>query len=47
MVRIKRLLSGILSLREHTTLISETNGMIKALNKLTKLGILNTKVNSQ
>ncbi|ATF09663.1 hypothetical protein BTN50_1173 [Candidatus Enterovibrio altilux] len=34
---------GTLNLREHTTQISETGGMAKALNKRMKLGMLHTK----
>ncbi|ATF08839.1 hypothetical protein [Candidatus Enterovibrio altilux] len=43
MVQVKKLLGGTLSLRNHTTHISEINAMIKALNKLTELNILPTK----
>ncbi|WP_161492927.1 hypothetical protein [Candidatus Enterovibrio altilux] len=44
MVQAKKLLGGTLNLRNHTTQISETDAMIKALNKLVRLAIPNTKV---
>ncbi|ATF08868.1 Mobile element protein [Candidatus Enterovibrio altilux] len=43
MIRVKNLLGGTLSLRDNTTQISKIYAMIKALNKLIKLGIHNTK----
>ncbi|ATF09117.1 hypothetical protein [Candidatus Enterovibrio altilux] len=44
MVRVKKLLGRRLSLREHNVQINEAYGMMKALNKLTELGMLHTKV---
>ncbi|ATF08919.1 hypothetical protein [Candidatus Enterovibrio altilux] len=38
MVRVKKLLVGILSLRDHNTQINVTYAMIKVLNKLIGLG---------
>ncbi len=43
MVRVKKYYR-ILSLRNYIIQISETYGMIKALNKLIRLGMLNMKV---
>ncbi|WP_150137285.1 hypothetical protein [Candidatus Enterovibrio altilux] len=43
MFQVKKLLVGTLSLRNHTTQISETDSIIEALNKLTELSIPNTK----
>ncbi|ATF09689.1 hypothetical protein [Candidatus Enterovibrio altilux] len=43
MVRVKKLLGGTLSLRSHITQISETDGMIKALNKLIELSMPSMK----
>ncbi len=42
MLRIKKLLRGILSLRDQNTQISAIYTMIKALNKLTGLGMSKT-----
>ncbi len=44
MVLVKKRLRGTLSLRNHTMQINETYAMIKALNKLARLGMPNTKV---
>ncbi len=44
MVQIKKLLKRTLSLRDQTTQISEIYAIIKTLNKLTELGMPNTKV---
>ncbi|WP_190319725.1 hypothetical protein [Candidatus Enterovibrio altilux] len=43
MVRVKKLLVGTLSLRNHTMQISETDAIIKTLNKPTRLGMPNIK----
>ncbi|ATF09034.1 Mobile element protein [Candidatus Enterovibrio altilux] len=39
MFQIKKLLGGTLSLRDHNAQISKTCTMIKASNKMAKLGI--------
>ncbi|ATF10360.1 Mobile element protein [Candidatus Enterovibrio altilux] len=43
MLRVKKLLGGLLSLRDHNAQIKETYIMIKTLNKLTGLSMLQTK----
>ncbi|ATF10045.1 hypothetical protein [Candidatus Enterovibrio altilux] len=43
MVRAKKLLVMALSLRNHTTQVSETDAMIEELNKQTRLSMPNTK----
>ncbi len=43
MYRVKQLLGGRLSLRNYNTQVSETYAMIKALNKLTGLGMPETQ----
>ncbi|ATF08731.1 hypothetical protein [Candidatus Enterovibrio altilux] len=43
MIQIKKFLGGTLSLMDHTTQLSEIYTMIKALNKLTRLGMPHTK----
>ncbi|WP_161492973.1 hypothetical protein [Candidatus Enterovibrio altilux] len=43
MVRIKNYWGGTLSLRNQTTQISKIDAIIKALNKLIRLSIPNTK----
>ncbi|ATF08843.1 Mobile element protein [Candidatus Enterovibrio altilux] len=43
MFPVKKLLGGTLNLREHNVQLSETYVMIKILNKLTELGMPNTK----
>lgn len=43
MYRVKHLLGGRLSLRNYTVQLSETYAMIKALNKLTGHGMLETQ----
>ncbi len=44
MFRVKKLLSGTLSLRSYNAQVGETYAMIKALNKLTELGMPKTVV---
>ena len=44
MFRVKKLLSGTLSLRNYNAQVGETYAMIKALNKLTGLGMPETMV---
>ncbi|ATF09926.1 Mobile element protein [Candidatus Enterovibrio altilux] len=44
MCRVKQLLGGTLSLRDHNTQIGETYAMIKVFNKLIGLGMSNTKI---
>ncbi|OQK36724.1 hypothetical protein XM72_c20329 [Vibrio vulnificus] len=39
MFRVKKLLGGTLSLRNYNTQVGETYAMVKALNKLTGLGV--------
>jgi len=43
MYRVKQLLGGRLSLRNYNAQVGETYAMIKALNKLTVLGMLETQ----
>ncbi len=42
MYRVRRLLGGWLSLRKYNTQVGEAYAMIKALNKLTRLGLPKT-----
>ncbi|ATF09759.1 Mobile element protein [Candidatus Enterovibrio altilux] len=42
-VSSQKLLRGTLSLRDHNAQVSETHAVIKALNKLTGLGMPKTK----
>ncbi|EGR08369.1 transposase domain protein [Vibrio cholerae HE48] len=42
MYRVKQLLGGKLSLRDHNAQVGETYAMVKALNKLTGLGMPKT-----
>ncbi len=44
MYRVKQLFGGRLSLRTYNTQVGETYAMIKALNKLTGLGMPETMV---
>ncbi|AWG86252.1 transposase IS903 [Vibrio parahaemolyticus] len=44
MFRVKKLLGETLSLRNYNAQVGETYGMIKVLNKLTKLGMPETMV---
>ncbi|OQK35208.1 hypothetical protein XM72_c20860 [Vibrio vulnificus] len=44
MHRVKQLLGGRLSLRNYNAQVGETYAMIKALNKLTGLGMPETKL---
>lgn len=43
MFRVKTLLSGTLSLRNYNAQVGETYALIKALNKLTGLGMPETQ----
>ncbi len=43
MYRVKQLLGGKLSLRSHNAQVGETYAMLKALNKLTGLGMPETQ----
>ncbi len=45
MFRVKKLLGGTLSLRDYNAQVGETYAMIKALNKLTGLGMPKTNSN--
>ena len=42
MYRIKQLLGGTLSMRNYNAQVGETYAMIRALNKLTRLGMPET-----
>ncbi len=44
MFRVKKLLEGTLSLKDHNAQINEIYDIMKALNELTDLGMPNTKV---
>ncbi|GIB62438.1 putative transposase [Vibrio cholerae] len=44
MYRVKQLLGGRLSLRNYNVQVGETYAMIKALNKLTGLGMLEIRI---
>ncbi|BCL73815.1 hypothetical protein TUMSATVNIG1_58010 (plasmid) [Vibrio nigripulchritudo] len=44
MFRVKKMLGGTLSLRNHNAHVGETYAMIKTLNKLTGLGMPTTIV---